>query len=177
MRSCTLWNTSVSLHGVNFYWQRHDCTQATPLVIGHWQSHDQPGHSPLMLLGVSMVSRPSIVWHSEYHEHTVKFYILRPPQGYSLSPGGCYLFIVFNPDDSRPDSCHWGLECSKPLDIKNRALLAPEAVLQLCTRAQQRNKTPRTVTSVQLVPRYRPRKSVVTPRVPQALSAQRSSSI
>ena len=129
MINCTLWNTSVSRHGVNFYWQRHDCTQATPLVIGHWQSHDQPGHSLLLLLAVSLGSRTSIVWHSEYHEQTVKTYILRPPQGY-LRPWGSPPFIVSNSDDSRLDSCRWGPECGNPLDIKNQAL---PSHLRLCS--------------------------------------------
>ena len=71
------------------------------MVIGRSNHVTKRGHSPLPGPAAFMGARPGTVIHSEYRQHTVKSCILRPPQGYSLSPGGCYLIIVFNPDDSR----------------------------------------------------------------------------
>ena len=71
------------------------------MVIGRSNHMTNRGHPPLPGPAAFMGARPGTLRDSVYRQQTVKSCILQPPQGYSLSPGGCYLIIVFNPDDSR----------------------------------------------------------------------------
>ena len=101
-------------------------------MIGQCGSHDQRGHSLLTTAGSLPGLKSQGGRHWEDREHTVQFYILRPPQGYSLSPRGSPPLIVF------------------------KARRQSTILLSSRTRVQQRNKISRIVTAAQLVPHHLP---------------------